>query len=159
MIEIPLYLAIMTGINYSSQLVFVGIFPPPINSTIWDSMDGYNFHFGPPGACFFGGGRQATYEKELRELREKLAKRQAYLEEGGGVDFCYVEEDRRGLSFNDHSFRMHKISLGLGKSPKVTTEVLVRCVGCAMWITEMLWFAPTTQWVAVITSSASSTSH
>jgi len=46
-------------------------------------MDGYKFHFGLCGAVlFFGGGRQATYEKELRELREKLAKRQAYLEEG-----------------------------------------------------------------------------
>lgn len=42
---------------------------------------GTKIHFGPPGPCFFGG-RQATYEKELRELREKLAKRQAYLEEG-----------------------------------------------------------------------------
>ena len=66
MIEIPL----MTGINYRSQLVFVWIFPPPINSTVWNSMDGYNFHFGPPGLCFFGGQAGHIWKRASRVAGE-----------------------------------------------------------------------------------------
>ncbi len=46
---------------------------------------GYHGYFSTSTPGHVVLGRQATYEKELRELREKLAKRQAYLEEGGKV--------------------------------------------------------------------------